>query len=319
MKAVVVYEPGGAEQLVYTDVPRPVLREGWSLVRVRAFGVNHSEIFTRQGLSPTVTFPRILGIECVGTVEETTDADRLPVGQRVVSLMGEMGRAFDGGYAEYALLPNEQIYPVDSELPWEIFAAIPETYYTAFGSLKNLRVSDSNVVLVRGGASGVGIAFLRLLRAQFPQMRIVGTTRRAEMGEQLHVAGYSDIVTETNGTLDTEEQYDRILDLVGPSAIKDSMQHLRCGGVLCSTGQLGGKWFLEEFDPIVDLAEDAYLTSFYSGNVSAERLREMFDYIEQYAVPVQPECVFSLSETADAHRWLEGQNGFGKAVVLVQK
>ena len=319
MKAVVVYEPGGAEQLVYTDVPRPVLREGWSLVRVRAFGVNHSEIFTRQGLSPTVTFPRILGIECVGTVEETTDADRLPVGQRVVSLMGEMGRAFDGAYAEYALLPNEQIYPVDSELPWEIFAAIPETYYTAFGSLKNLRVSDSNVVLVRGGASGVGIAFLRLLRAQFPQMRIVGTTRRAEMGEQLHVAGYSDIVTETNGILDTEEQYDRILDLVGPSAIKDSMQHLRCGGVLCSTGQLGGKWFLEEFDPIVDLAEDAYLTSFYSGNVSAERLREMFDYIEQYAAPVQPERVFSLSETADAHRWLEGQNGFGKAVVLVQK
>ena len=91
MKAVVVYAP---------------------VVRVRAFGVNHSEIFTRQGLSPSVTFPRILGIECVGTVEETTDAVRLPVGQRVVSLMGEMGRAFDGGYAEYVLLPNAQIYPV---------------------------------------------------------------------------------------------------------------------------------------------------------------------------------------------------------------
>ena len=72
MKAVVVYAPGGAEQLVYMDVPRPVLKDGWSLVRVRAFGVNHSEIFTRQGLSPSVTFPRILGIECVGTVEETT-------------------------------------------------------------------------------------------------------------------------------------------------------------------------------------------------------------------------------------------------------
>lgn len=317
MKAVVVYAPGGPEALVYTDVPRPMIKDGWSLVRVRGFGINHSEIFTRQGLSPTVTFPRILGIECVGTVEETTDADRLRVGQRVVSLMGEMGRAFDGGYAEYALLPNEQIYPVDSELPWEMFAAIPETYYTAFGSLKNLRVSDGNVVLVRGGASGVGIAFLRLLRAQFPQMRIVGTTRRVEMGEPLHVAGYSDVVFETNGTLDTEEQYDRILDLVGPSAIKDSMQHLRCGGVLCSTGQLGGKWFLEEFDPIVDLAEDAYLTSFYSGNVREERLRELFAYVENYRVRVQPERVFSLSETAEAHRWLEGQNGFGKAVVLV--
>ena len=92
MKAVVVYKPGGPEQLVYTDVPRPALKAGWSLVRVRAFGVNHSEIFTRQGLSPSVSFPRILGIECVGTVEETTDAVRLPAGQRVVSLMGEMGR-----------------------------------------------------------------------------------------------------------------------------------------------------------------------------------------------------------------------------------
>ena len=88
MKAVVVYKPGGPEQLVYTDVPRPALKTGWSLVRVRAFGVNHSEIFTRQGLSPSVSFPRILGIECVGTVEETTDAVRLPAGQRVVSLMG---------------------------------------------------------------------------------------------------------------------------------------------------------------------------------------------------------------------------------------
>ena len=180
MKAVVVYKPGGPEQLVYTDVPRPALKAGWSLVRVRAFGVNHSEIFTRQGLSPSVSFPRILGIECVGTVEETTDAVRLPAGQRVVSLMGEMGRAFDGGYAEYVLLPNEQIYPVQSELPWEILAAIPETYYTAFGSLKNLRIEDGYTVLVRGGASGVGIAFLRLMRAQFPHMYIVGSTRRAE-------------------------------------------------------------------------------------------------------------------------------------------
>mgnify|MGYP001692481369 CR=1 FL=1 len=203
MKAIVVYEPGGPEQLVYTDVPRPTLKDGWSLVRVRGFGVNHSEIFTRQGLSPSVTFPRILGIECVGTVEETTDAENLPVGKRVVSLMGEMGRAFDGGYAEYVLLPNEQIYPVESKLPWDVFAAIPETYYTAFGSLRNLRVTDGNTVLVRGGASGVGIAFLRLLRARFPQMHIDGSTRRSNQRERLIVEGYSDIVIEEDGVLCT--------------------------------------------------------------------------------------------------------------------
>ena len=53
---------------------------------------------------------------------------------------GEMGRALDGSYAEYALLPNEQIYPVDSQLPWSELAAVPETYYTAFGSFKNLQI-----------------------------------------------------------------------------------------------------------------------------------------------------------------------------------
>ncbi|MFC2335666.1 MAG: alcohol dehydrogenase catalytic domain-containing protein [Selenomonas noxia] len=317
MKAVVVYKPGGPEQLVYTDVPRPALKAGWSLVRVRAFGVNHSEIFTRQGLSPSVSFPRILGIECVGTVEETTDAVRLPAGQRVVSLMGEMGRAFDGGYAEYVLLPNEQIYPVQSELPWEILAAIPETYYTAFGSLKNLRIEDGYTVLVRGGASGVGIAFLRLMRAQFPHMYIVGSTRRAEQRTRMLAAGYSDVVIEEDGILRTDERYDRILELVGPAIMKDSMKHLVRGGILCNTGLLGGKWDLEGFEPIGDLAEDAYLTSFYSGNVREEHLSELFAYIRQYKVPVRPERVFTLSDTAEAHRWLEGRDGFGKAVVLV--
>ena len=317
MKAVVIYKPGGPEQLVYTDVPRPALKAGWSLVRVRAFGVNHSEIFTRQGLSPSVSFPRILGIECVGTVEETTDAVRLPVGQRVVSIMGEMGRAFDGGYAEYVLLPNEQIYPVESDLPWEVFAAIPETYYTAFGSLKNLRIEDGHTVLVRGGASGVGIAFLRLMRAQFPHMYIVGSTRRAEQRTRMLAAGYSDVVIEEDGILRTDERYDRILELVGPAVMKDSMKHLARGGILCNTGLLGGKWDLEGFEPIGDLAEDAYLTSFYSGNVHEEHLSELFAYIRQYKVPVRPERVFTLSDTAEAHRWLEGRDGFGKAVVLV--
>ena len=110
MKAVVVSEAGGPEVLRYCDVPTPVARPGWSLIKVRGAGVNHSEIFTREGKSPSVGFPRILGIECVGEVAEST-TPALTAGQKVVSIMGEMGRAFDGSYAEYVLLPNEQIYP----------------------------------------------------------------------------------------------------------------------------------------------------------------------------------------------------------------
>lgn len=156
MKAVVVHEAGGPGKLVHQEVPLPEIREDWSLVKVMGFGINHSEIFTREGKSPSVTFPRILGIECVGIVERTSDEEKLPFGQKVVSIMGEMGRVFDGSYAEYVLLPNEQIYPVRTVLPWSQLAAIPETYFTAFGSMKNLRIQASDQILIRGATSAVG-------------------------------------------------------------------------------------------------------------------------------------------------------------------
>ena len=156
MRAAVVFEAGGPEKLVVMEVPTPEVKPGWTLVRVRGFGINHSELFTRQGLSPSVRFPRILGIECVGEVVKTTNPVRLPQGQTVVSIMGEMGRAFDGGYAEYCLLPNEQVCPVAWDGDWATLAAIPETYYTAWLSLKNLRVESGNRLLVRGGTLAWG-------------------------------------------------------------------------------------------------------------------------------------------------------------------
>lgn len=163
MKAIVVSKAGGPEVLKLEEVPRPQIKPGWSLVKIKGFGINHSEIFTRRGLSPSVSFPRILGIECVGVIEETTDPGRLPIGQKVVSIMGEMGRDFDGSYAEYTLVPNKQLYPIQSNLDWADLAAIPETYYTAYGSMLNLKIKSSDRILVRGGSSGVGIAFLRLV------------------------------------------------------------------------------------------------------------------------------------------------------------
>ena len=66
MKAAVIYEAGGPQQLKIRQVPVPSVKEGWSLIKIKGFGLNHSEIFTRKGLSPTVSFPRILGIECTG-------------------------------------------------------------------------------------------------------------------------------------------------------------------------------------------------------------------------------------------------------------
>jgi len=316
MKAVVIYEPGGPEKLKYTEVPTPDVSPGWSLVKVMGRGINHSEIFTRNGLSPTVKFPRILGIECVGIIEKSTDEDRLQEGEKVISIMGEMGRAFDGSYAEYALLPNEQIYPVDTELPWDVLAAIPETYYTAFGSLNNLKISEHDRVLVRGGTSGVGIAFLRLIRAKYHNIYVAGSSRSASKTEMMLAEGYDEVILESKGKLETTVGFDKTLELIGPATLKDTFLHTNEGGIVCSTGQLGGQWYLNDFDPIFELPANGYLTSFYSGNIDGHRLQKMLDYITEYKVVVKPEKVFALEEMQDAHAYLDGSKSFGKVVVV---
>ena len=166
--------------------------------------------------------------------------------------------------AEYALLPNEQICPVETDLPWDVFAAIPETCYTAFGSLKNLRVGEGDRVLVRGGTSGVGLAFLRLLRARYPDLYIAGTSRSLSKEEMLLSEGFDRVILEKDGILQTEESFDKVLELIGPAALKDTFRHVREGGIVCSTGQLGGEWYLNGFDPIMDLPANGYLTGFYN-------------------------------------------------------
>lgn len=316
MKAVVIYEPGGPEKLQVTEVKKPEVKPGWSLVRVAGFGINHSEIFTRKGLSPSVAFPRILGIECVGTIEKTTDEYMLPVGKKMVSIMGKMGRAFDGGYAEFALLPNEQIYPIDSSLPWDELAAIPETGYTAFGSLKNLRITDVDKVLVRGATSGVGVFFVRLLKAAWPDVYVAGTSRSLLKADQLLEAGFDEVILDQNCVLQTEKSFTKVLELIGPATMKDTCRHIAEGGIVCSTGQLGGQWYLQEFDPIMDLPANGYMTSFYSGNVDSKKLQELFDYLEEYKVHITPEKVFCIDEIVSAHQYLEESHSFGKVVVL---
>ena len=99
MQGYVLRKPGGPDALELTELPAPEPRPGWVTIAVRAFGLNRSEWFTRSGDSPSVRLPRVLGIECVGTVIANPGGD-LKEGQVVAAMMGGMGRQFDGSYAE---------------------------------------------------------------------------------------------------------------------------------------------------------------------------------------------------------------------------
>ena len=104
MKAAVIHEAGGPEVLKIESLPIPTPQSGEVLIRVKAFGLNRSELFTRQGHSPSVKFPRVLGIEAVGLVE-SAPGNEFRKGDIVATAMGGMGRQFDGGYAEYTCVP----------------------------------------------------------------------------------------------------------------------------------------------------------------------------------------------------------------------
>jgi len=126
MKAAVIYGPGGPDVLKIESRPIPKPQAGEVLIQVKAFGLNRSELFTRQGLSPGVLFPRVLGIEAVGLVQEAPGGE-FTKDEIVATAMGGMGRQFDGGYAEYTCVPASQVQVIKTSLAWETLGALPAT------------------------------------------------------------------------------------------------------------------------------------------------------------------------------------------------
>lgn len=130
-------------------------------------------------------------------------------------------------------------------------------------------------------------------------------------------AGYDDLVIDDNNVmLKTDVTFTKILELVGSTTIKDSLGHLQENGIICSCGQLERKWYLEEFDPIMELKNNGYLTTFYSGNVSQDKIQKMLVYIEQEQVDVRPERVFDLDSIQAAHDYLDSVAAFVKVIIL---
>jgi len=194
MRAFVIKKPGGPEQLELRDVPRPTPRDGWVLIRNRAFGLNRSEWFTRRGESPSVEFPRVLGIECVGEVVAAPGSN-LSGGTRVAAMMGGMGRQFDGSYADYVLVPQPHVFPLKTNLDWKILGALPEMLQTVHGSLHTgLEIERADNLLVRGATSSIGFAAMALARAA--GLVVTATTRSTTKTDELMAAGATHVLVD---------------------------------------------------------------------------------------------------------------------------
>lgn len=313
MQAVVLTKPTPAEAVYLTSVPVPQVQPGWVLVKVKAFGMNHSEQILRLSEidTPYIQKPIIPGIECVGEVVDPSDSGLAP-GQRVVALMGGMGRSFHGSYAEYALLPAHHVFPVESALPWAQLAAVPETYFTAWGSLfQCLRLQPSDTLLVRGGTCALGYAAIQLAKAL--GCRVIATTHKAE---KLRLLSTADEAVLDSGTLEGNVAgINKALELVGPKTLRDTLRCVNQGGIVCHTGILGGEFTLNGFDPIKEIPNGVYLAGFFSNYPTAGIMQDIFDFLTDHHLTPPTGAVYDFAHIREACVALDGGKVNGKIVV----
>ncbi|MCJ1399205.1 hypothetical protein MMC11_002407 [Xylographa trunciseda] len=320
MRAAVVHAPGGPEALKLEQRPVPKPENGQVLIRVHAFGLNRAEMFTRQGDSPDVRFPRILGIEAAGVVAAAPGGE-FPEGTVVATVVGGMGRSFDGGYAEYTLVPASQVKVVQADVGWEILGALPEIIQTAWGALfSSLRLEKGEKLLVRGGSSSVGLAAAAIARHH--GAFVVSTSRSQSREKLLRDSGAQDMILE-NGSIADEARkrypdgFDKVLELVGTSTLTDSLKTVKKGGIVCMAGIVGGTWVLEKFEPFI-IPSGVYLTT-YASSVEAfmeTPLDEIARLVKSGALRI-PIKTFRFEEIVEAHRVMDGSTAEGKLVVLI--
>lgn len=325
MRAVVLSEPGGVDKLFVKDVPLPQVRLGWVRIRVKAFGVNESEVTTRKGLSdPDVTLPRVPGIECVGVVDGVSADSSLRPGQQVATMMGGMGRSLDGGYAEYILVPVSQVIPFNTDLPWETLGALPEMFQTAYGSLnKGLDLRRGQSLLIRGGTSTVGLAAATMAKEM--GATVLSTTRRPERADWLREYGVDHpIVDDGKIAHIVREIYpdgvDAALELVGCRALPDTLQSVRVHGTVCFTGSLSDEWIIHDFSPIGYIPFGVRLTAY--GGAATDLPAEVFNQqLQAIADGRLKVCIakiyYGLEQVREAQTDLEASATPGKRVVVL--
>jgi NADPH:quinone reductase len=322
MRAVVLDGPGPPEAFAIRELPIPEPAPGWVLIEVKAFGLNHAELYSRLGMSgDDVTFPRVFGIEAVGVVAAAPGGD-LAEGQQVAALMGGMGRTFDGGYAQYTCVPAGVVIPFESELDWATLGAIPEMLQASYGSLSvGLDVQAGQTLLIRGGTSSVGMAAAVLAKAR--GMRVLATTRRPERFAALREVGVDHPIHDDGEIAGAVLELvpggvDVALELVGVDTLPDTMRATRLHGVTCFTGMLSQRWSVPDWYPMDFIPHGVRLTA-YAGeacDLPPAILQRFVDDVASGRVTVPLFRTYPMDQIAGAHRDMEAGAATGKLVVI---
>jgi len=323
MRAIILKGFGGLDTLVYTDIPKPLPKDGEVVIAVKGFGINHAEMHMRRG--EWAEAAEVSGIECVGIVDSCPGGE-FAVGAKVAALMGGLGRTINGSYAEYTRVRAANVALIESDLPWSDLAALPETYAVAWTCLfRNLSLTAGQTLVLRGATSSLGQAALKMAVAA--GARVIATTRSRGRFAMLEELGASRVELERRDLaahLTEAKQIDAVLDLVGNSTILDSLDMLRRGGTACLAGWLGGLDPIGDFNPLLRMASGVnwnFFGSFVFGTpgfpLSDVPLQDIARQVAEGKLEAKPSRVFSFDQIHEAHRVMEAGEAGGKMVVTM--
>lgn len=333
MRAIVCAAPGPISALQVQQVPVPVPEAGQVLIKVLGFGINRAEMFTRQGHSPGVVFPRVIGIECIGRVAayasaaSSTTTKGFAIGQRVATCMGGLGRTIPGSYQEYTCVAEENLraIPETSHLSVGQLAALPEMFQTTWGALKEgLDIRQGESVLVRGATSSIGLCALQFLKVKLGAGRLGATTRNVQREEMLKAAGADEVFVDSGSLADQVAKsqlgkFDKCLELVGTTTMLDSAACLNARGTVCMTGIQGGQWEWEKFSPMA-IPNRVRVCAYGGGpdDFRAMPWEELVMDVDEDRIKI-PCREYHLEDVQQIHELMESGGGGAKMVVVVAR
>ncbi|MBS2000710.1 MAG: NAD(P)H-quinone oxidoreductase [Cyanobacteria bacterium SZAS LIN-5] len=326
MRAIVIARPGGADVLECADVEKPVAQRGEVLVRVHATAVNRADIVQREGRypAPAGVPANIPGLEYAGQVEAVGDAvTDLKVGDRVFGLVG------GGAYAEYLVVHARATSKIPAHLSYEEAAAYPEAFITAYDAMvSQCRLSAGETVLISAAASGVGTAAVQIANAI--GARPIGTTRSAVKAKRLKELGLEEVIVSADSNFADDvlkatkgAGVDVALELVGGDYISQNLKCVASRGRIVLVGLVGGVSCQLNLALLLSKRIELRGTSLRARPleekiaVAQTFSRSLVPLIEEGKLKGVIDKTFPLEDAAAAHKFLESNESFGKAVLKV--
>ncbi|MGI8555557.1 MAG: quinone oxidoreductase family protein [Pyrinomonadaceae bacterium] len=317
MKAIRIYEFGGAEKLTVDEIEKPTSGADEVLIKTAVAGINYADTMLRQNkyfFTPELPFTP--GFEVAGTIEQVgAKVKNFKAGQRVLATIRV------GGYAEYAAADWRTVVPIPDNLDFGKATALLVQGLTAVGLLTDLK--SGQTILIHAAAGGVGSLLVQL--AKLKGARVLGTAsttqkleKAAKLGADVGInyteADWTDeVLAATDG-----RGADLIIEMVGGEIGRQNFKCLATGGTMIVYGAASGEDFQISALSLLGKMQTVkgYNLNLETPENMAAFTAELMSLIAENRLQVMI-SKFPLAQAKEAHQALEGRKTTGKVVLTV--